>query len=309
MTINKANFNNLILDLKKSQVLILIKSILSYDTISKVALVDELVITTNVGSKEIDFIINFLKGFKKIKVEDDIIIVLKKSDPKELFVSFSKHYFNLIINEEELNQHLFVDSEVKLINDFFKIKISSIKLKYRQILVTLGKLELLEYEDDFVKIINYSFAKKFIERALKKLSKSQKEFDRELYEKKIRGELAEKFIMEFERVKLKEYSFTPIRQSIDDVGLGYDILSYDINGKEMFIEVKSIKNDSFFWSENEIATSEEFQDDYFIYLVLFENNKPIKIKQIIQNPYDQIFNKNLFKRKNIDDYIIYLNSL
>ena len=97
MTINKGNFNNLILDLKKGQVLNLIKSILSYDTISKVALVDELVITTNVGSKEIDFIINFLAGFKKIKVENDIITVLKKSNPKELFVSFSKHYFNLII--------------------------------------------------------------------------------------------------------------------------------------------------------------------------------------------------------------------
>ncbi|MDC1320646.1 DUF3883 domain-containing protein [Flavobacteriaceae bacterium] len=306
MTINKGNFNNLILDLKKGQVLNLIKSILSYDTISKVALVDELVITTNVGSKEIDFIINFLAGFKKIKVENDIITVLKKSNPKELFVSFSKHYFNLIINEEELNQHLFVDSEVTLINDFFKIKTSSIKLKYRQILVTLGKLELLEYEDDYVKIINYTFAKKFIERALKKLSKSQKEFEKELYEKKIRGELAEKFVMEFERDKLKEYSFFPIRQSVDDVGLGYDILSYDSDGKEMFIEVKSIKNNSFFWSENEIATSKEFKDDYFIYLVLFENNKPIKIKQIIQNPYNQIFNKNLFERKNIEDYIIYL---
>ena len=273
MTINKDNYNNLILDLKKSQVLNLIKNILSYDTISKVALVDELVITTNVGSKEIDFIINFLKGFKKIKVEKDIITVLKKSNPKELFVSFSKHYFNLIINEEELNQHLFIDSEVSLINDFFKIKTSSIKLKYRQILVTLGKLELLEYEDDYVKIINYTFAKKFIERALKKLSKSQKEFDKELYEKKIRGELAEKFVMEFERDKLKEYSFFPIRQSVDDVGLGYDILSYDIDGNEMFIEVKSIKKNSFFWSENEIATSKEFQDDYFIYLILFENNK------------------------------------
>ena len=306
MTINKGNFNNLILDLKKGQVLNLIKSILSYDTISKVALVDELVITTNVGSKEIDFIINFLAGFKKIKVENDIITVLKKSNPKELFVSFSKHYFNLIINEEELNQHLFIDSEVSLINDFFKIKTSSIKLKYRQILVTLGKLELLEYEDDYVKIINYTFAKKFIERALKKLSKSQKEFEKELYEKKIRGELAEKFVMEFERDKLKEYSFFPIRQSVDDVGLGYDILSYDSDGKEMFIEVKSIKKNSFFWSENEIATSKEFQDDYFIYLVLFENNKPIKIKQIIQNPYNQIFNKNLFERKNIEDYIIYL---
>ena len=212
----------------------------------------------------------------------------------------------MIINEEELNQHLFIDSEVSLINDFFKIKTSSIKLKYRQILVTLGKLELLEYEDDYVKIINYTFAKKFIERALKKLSKSQKEFDKELYEKKIRGELAEKFVMEFERDKLKEYSFFPIRQSVDDVGLGYDILSYDIDGNEMFIEVKSIKKNSFFWSENEIATSKEFQDDYFIYLILFENNKPIKIKQIIQNPYKQIFNKNLFERKNIEDYIIYL---
>ena len=306
MTTDKDNFNDLILDLKKSKFLSLIKSILSYDTASKVALVNELVITTNVGSKEINFIIKFLKGFKIIKLENDIITILKKSNPEELFVSFSKYYFNLIINEEELNRHLFIDSEVSLINDFFKIKTSSIKLKYRQILVSLGKLELLEYDDNYVKIINYTFAKKFTERALKKLSKSQKEFEKELYEKKIRGELAEKFVMEFERDKLKDYSFFPIRQSIDDVGLGYDILSYDTDGNEMFIEVKSIKNDSFFWSENEIATSKEYKKDYYIYLVLFGNNKPIKIKKIIKNPYDKIFIKKLFNVKNIDDYIIYL---
>lgn len=306
MTTDKDNFNDLILDLKKSKFLSLIKSILSYDTASKVALVNELVITTNVGSKEINFIIKFLKGFKIVKLENDIITILKKSNPEELFVSFSKYYFNLIINQEELNRHLFIDSEVSLINDFFKIKTSSIKLKYRQILVSLGKLELLEYDDNYVKIINYTFAKKFTERALKKLSKSQKEFEKELYEKKIRGELAEKFVMEFERDKLKGYSFFPIRQSIDDVGLGYDILSYDTDGNEMFIEVKSIKNDSFFWSENEIATSKEYKNDYYIYLVLFGNNKPIKIKKIIKNPYDKIFIKKLFNVKNIDDYIIYL---
>lgn len=306
MTTDKDDFNNLILDLKKSQAITLIESIMSYKTINKTALLDELVLTTNVGRKEINFIIKFLKGLKKIKVENDIITTLKKSNSKELFVSFSKYYFNLIINEEKLNQHLFIESEVTLINDFFKIKTSSIKLKYREILVTLGKLELLEYEDDYVKIINYTFAKKFIERAIKKLSKSQKEFDKEIYEKKIRGELAEVFVMEFEKNKLSDYSFSPIRQSVDDVGLGYDILSYDIYGKEIFIEVKSIKNNSFFWSENEIATSQEFQNDYFIYLVSFKNNKPLKIKKILQNPYDLIFTKNLYKRKNIEDFIIYL---
>ena len=88
MTINKDNYNNLILDLKKSQVLNLIKNILSYDTISKVALVDELVITTNVGSKEIDFIINFLKGLRKLKLKKILLLFLKNQIQKSYLYPF-----------------------------------------------------------------------------------------------------------------------------------------------------------------------------------------------------------------------------
>ena len=47
-------------------------------------------------------------------------------------------------------------------------------MRFRKILISLAKLGLLQHEDDCVKIINYTVAKKFIERTLNRLAKSQK---------------------------------------------------------------------------------------------------------------------------------------
>ena len=71
---------------------------------------------------------------------------------------------------------------------------------------------------------------------------------------------------------------------------GYDIKSFDKDGNEMFIEVKSTKNKSksyFEISRNEVIKSKKFQDQYFIYHVVDVLKNP-RITNSLSNPLSKI---------------------
>lgn len=76
-------------------------------------------------------------------------------------------------------------------------------------------------------------------------------------------------------------------------GLGYDILSYDANGDELFIEVKTTKtnkSDGFYLSSNELKTAEDNQAKYKIYRVfnLDTTNKTYDV-QIIEGNISKMY--------------------
>lgn len=57
---------------------------------------------------------------------------------------------------------------------------------------------------------------------------------------------------------------------LDGDGLGYDILSYDKYGNEKYIEVKTTsgpENGQIFITANELAQSEKFPEQYYLYRV------------------------------------------
>ena len=57
---------------------------------------------------------------------------------------------------------------------------------------------------------------------------------------------------------------------LDGDGLGYDILSYDKNGHEIYIEVKTTsgaEDASIFITANELKMSEEHPEQYYLYRV------------------------------------------
>ena len=71
---------------------------------------------------------------------------------------------------------------------------------------------------------------------------------------------------------------------------GYDIKSFNKNGDEIYIEVKSTKSEvkSYFEiSRNEVEASEKLKDQYFIYHVGDVLKNP-KIMKSIQNPSKKI---------------------
>lgn len=93
--------------------------------------------------------------------------------------------------------------------------------------------------------------------------------------RKMIGDLGEQFIFSQEREKVKRYKLSgdkTVRWVSRDKGdgLGFDILSYDEKGNEMYIEIKTTmgsENDSFFITANELEKSKLYKDKYYLYRV------------------------------------------
>ncbi len=96
------------------------------------------------------------------------------------------------------------------------------------------------------------------------------------------GMAGENFVLEYERECVRKYNLPEDKEVVwisKDVGdgLGYDILSYDSQGNEIFIEVKTTPGDeksSFYITANELLKSEQEKERYFLYRVFnFDEKK------------------------------------
>lgn len=269
-------------------------------------LTHDLVNSSNLSNKEINFLIEFSELKNIIKVYNQEYELNSDISKDKFLFDFCNFYFNSIYSDESIHSNIFQSSKLSLENDFIVIDLNSINIIYTPILTTLSRLGFINYEKNYAYVKNLVFAKKLLERPLKKLKKSLNQFEKEQYEKSERGKLAEIFVLNFEKKKLEKTKYNPIRISLDDVGAGYDILSFEINGDKKFIEVKSISKSRFFWSENEVNNSKIFKDNYFIYCVRFVDGKPKEISHIICNPYKEIFINKKYRKKSVEDYIIYI---
>lgn len=89
------------------------------------------------------------------------------------------------------------------------------------------------------------------------------------------GEAGEELVFNEEKKKLEKLGMIDLANNVEhisltDDGAGYDILSFDEEGNEIFIEVKTTKNGiktDFFISPGEMKFSEQNKDKYFIYRV------------------------------------------
>ena len=183
-----------------------------------------------------------------------------------------------------------------------------------QILPILYQTGFLQ-KNDLSVIVNPEFEKLISLKYKKKIPLEQLEKNLE-HQKKI-GDIAEKFVLNFEKNRLKNLGFeeesNKIRQiSIDFSNAGYDIESF--NGKtrdgvpDRFIEVKGTtkKELDFHWSINEINVAKNLGSHYWIYHVSeidIQNKISVNEPKMINNPYDNIFSNDLFE-KNIENYHI-----
>lgn len=103
--------------------------------------------------------------------------------------------------------------------------------------------------------------------------------------KKQIGDLGEAFVYEFEKNKLKHTEYYELVDNTPskNPSLGYDILSYNLDGDEIYIEVKteiSDKENDFYISDNELSVAKEKVakgKKYLIYRVhnIFKEKKDI----------------------------------
>lgn len=107
------------------------------------------------------------------------------------------------------------------------------------------------------------------------------------------GDRGEKVVEDFEKERLKKLCKFDLAKKVDRVSLksdnlGYDILSFDEDEKERYIEVKATRakvgDANFFLTINELNTAKE-KDNYYLYLVYDILSKEPKI-WIISNPFN-----------------------
>lgn len=99
------------------------------------------------------------------------------------------------------------------------------------------------------------------------------------------GEAGELLALEYEEFRLRLAGQKRLAERIEHVsatkgdGLGYDILSFEVSGKERFVEVKTTafaKETPFFASRNEVTFAREVSDQFHLYR-LFDFRKTPKL--------------------------------
>lgn len=90
------------------------------------------------------------------------------------------------------------------------------------------------------------------------------------------GRAGEEFVVDFERARLAQLGADRLVDRVEHVavtkgdGLGFDVRSFDADGSDMFIEVKTTgygKHTPFFVSRNELSTSKARAREYHLYRV------------------------------------------
>lgn len=107
-------------------------------------------------------------------------------------------------------------------------------------------------------------------------------FEREIRNKKL-GLLGEEFIMNYEKQRMCMLGFNSLVNKIEHISqtqgdyAGFDILSYDEEGKEKYIEVKTTKlgmEAPFYFTRNELAFSKYKDEKYRLYRLFNFKTKP-----------------------------------
>jgi hypothetical protein len=225
-------------------------------------------------------------------------LIQKKTNPEDIFDLIALITIRVII----------ANGILKIEN--FKLNHGSEKLKFeikcfplhaaifRNLLLTIGKLN---FDAGIYSIIIEDGIEKILAREVtnSKRKINEAELLKSLEAKKIQGELAEKWALEYEVKRLrftKHFGKVKIISKID-VGAGFDIISFESETSgiyDRFIEVKSFKGiPQFYWTKNECEVASIKGDKYFIYLIdidmlLNEKYEPL----IIKNPHIELKKSN-----------------
>lgn len=152
--------------------------------------------------------------------------------------------------------------------------------------------------DSKIEIVDYDY---FIRTARKKgqvYRSRETDYEKINRNKKDVGNRGEKAILEYERDKLIEAGLIELAKKVaicDNDAIGYDIISYDLDGSEMHIEVKTFSgsnyNMDFYITDNELECLKK-DEKYHIYYLHDIKNKPkchiVKISELLENEKDYL---------------------
>lgn len=191
-----------------------------------------------------------------------------------------------------------IDDYKNILSIYREVSLDSNSEQFETISETNYQVEIDENEEADIIDFKPIKAKK---RAESKTKDKAKKKIRSEQSKKI-GRAGEEFVYEQEKKKLvnrPELLKKIIKHYDNNEYPGFDITSYDENGNEIYIEVKSTKSasmTSFELTDNEYKSAFKYRDKYFVYIVLNATKEVAKLKNKrsiikLHNPADKIEKK------------------
>jgi len=253
---------------------------------------------------------------EEILVQDEFFSSIKNGGEGFDQSKFTKTLLFALRNAGSI-ESIFPSDAIKLdgIENVFYVKENFIPLQYtsvRNLLISLGFFVRNSSLGQNLLAINGEYTNFFLDEIIKNIKEADRNRRRKslqlLKERQAQQELlgkeAEIFVLGLEQQRLKKHRLVDSIKRISEeyVNAGYDIESFNDNNSffiDRFIEVKSYSGRlEFYWSANEVEAAKELVDKYFLYLVdrskLSENDYSPKI---IQNPYQNVFENNLWKKE------------
>lgn len=161
--------------------------------------------------------------------------------------------------------------------------------------ISIEDKTLIEVEPPFTQEQEVDFQRVNQRRSSRRSTK--RNYEREQRRNKVVGDAAEKLVLSIEKEKLLAANRSDLVEYVEHVsetqgdGLGYDIKSFEIDGTEIYIEVKgSIEtaNKGFHISDSEVRFSRESADSFYLYrLYDLNSNQPkyFKLKGSIEENF------------------------
>jgi hypothetical protein len=280
------------------------------------------------GRSIFDWCLPLLKQAKIVRINDESNKIKKSSNFRDILFSRQLckqkllEWFLLALKADEKFFDIFSSSSTSydLIYKTIQVDYSAFGGRYSNVRRLLLDFDFLLMHPDFPhrKLIVNPWWKKFFDLnfvpEIRKRKVGIDELYRNIEQQQINWEIAEKFVMDFEKSRLNNIEWIQWIAPFDSAA-GYDILSYyDINSEEndRFIEVKSYwwNTPYFYWTQNEIRVAKKEKERYCLYLVNrdFINDEKY-IPMIISNPCETVlWDKNKWKIE-INKYFIQQNTL
>lgn len=217
---------------------------------------------------------------------DEIISDFYK--PTQFKETLIKDSINVLFDAGVLSVQMF---EYESISDQIRFKNELLPLEYsgvRNTLVNQGLLEIVRNPSRSLFYLSEAYTSIIGEKIrVQKKKYSLEQLKQRLEDNERAGELAEEFVLNYERGRLPDIKKDRIRIiSSIDVTAGYDIVSFESDESaeiDRFIEVKAVsQGNGFFWSENEFEVAKLKGKQYYLYLINLakigtKNYKPLMI--------------------------------
>lgn len=222
------------------------------------------------------------------KFVEMLFLALNKDENFYLIFSSLNISFDIVYHSPQIN------------NSAFGFKYANLK----QLLIDFDVIQIHPTKEISKYIFNPRYRKVFDKIILPEIKKRKigiDEFKKSLKQQQINGEEAERFVLNYEKVRLNN------KAGIDwvaeySVAEGYDISSFQQQESRLndcFIEVKSYAgNPYFYWSRNEMDVSRIKGENYFLYLVDRNQFKNLDYQpMIIQNPFKEVLDNTNWEKQ------------